>query len=229
VDAFNYLQEALAMKKLLLAFAAGAVALSAPLAHAREVYGQVGTEGVGIGYSEPLGTHDNVRAEFNGFAFSKSFDAGGLHYDGTAHLYHGGLYLDFFPAPNTVSFRFTAGALIGGDNVDATANSPSGTYKINGVNYSTLGQSIHAKARFPTVRPYIGIGFGHTPVATKGFSAFFDAGVAYGRPRIDFDVPAEIVAEAGAANVEAEKQDLQSKADKLRFYPIVKVGVTYRF
>ncbi|WP_277189243.1 hypothetical protein [Caballeronia sp. BR00000012568055] len=219
------------MKKLLVALASvvGIVTLTAPVAHAREVYGQVGTEGVGIGYSEPLGTRDNVRAEFNGIAFSHNFNAGGLHYDGTAHIYHGGLYLDFFPAPNTVAFRFTAGALIGGDNVDATATSPTDTVRINGVTYSTVGQSIHAKAKFPTVRPYIGIGFGHTPVAQKGFSAFFDAGVAYGRPRVDYDVPANIVAVVGQAYVDQEKQDLQDKADKFRWYPIVKVGVTYRF
>lgn len=217
------------MKKTLVALAAGIVALSTPLAHAREIYGQIGTEGVGIGYSEPLGTRDNVRAEFNGISFSHDFNAGALHYDGKAHIYHGGLYLDFFPAPNTIAFRLTAGALIGGDHVDATATSLTNTYTINGVSYSTLGQNVHAKATFPTVRPYLGFGFGHTPVAQKGFSAFFDAGVAYGRPHVDFDVPADIVAVAGQANVDAQKQALQDKADKLRFYPIVKVGVTYRF
>jgi hypothetical protein len=217
------------MKRLLVTLAAGFTALSAPIAQAHEVYGQVGTEGFGVGFSEPLGTRDNIRAEFNGFTFSKGFDAGGLHYDGRANLYHGGLYLDFFPAPASVPFRLTAGVLIGGDNIDATATSPTGTYEINGVNYSTLGESIHARAKFPTVRPYLGIGFGHTPVAQKGFSAFFDAGVAFGRPKVDFDVPADIVAEAGQENVDAEKQDLQNKADRFRFYPIVKVGVTYRF
>lgn len=217
------------MKRLLVTVAAVSTALSAPLAHAHEVYGQIGTEGLGIGFSEPLGTRDNVRAEFNGFTFSHGFNTNDLHYDGKVNLYHGGLYLDFFPAPNTIGFRLTAGMLIGGDNIDATATSMTGTYTINGVNYSTLGESIHAKARFPTVRPYLGIGFGHTPVAQKGFSAFFDAGVAFGRPHVDFDVPADIVAEAGQENVDAEKQELQDKADKLRFYPIVKVGVTYRF
>lgn len=217
------------MKKMLIVMAAGVGLLACPLAQAREVYGQIGTEGVGIGYSEPLGTRDNVRVEFNGLSFSHSFNTGDLHYDGTANIYHGGLYFDFFPAPNSVGFRLTAGALIGGDNVDATATSMNGTYTINGVPYSTLGQSIHAKARFPTVRPYIGIGFGHTPVAQKGFSMFFDAGVAYGRPRVELDVPPDIVAEAGQANIDAEKQELQDKADRLRFYPIVKVGVTYRF
>ena len=217
------------MKVNLLAIAASIAALACPLAEAREVYGQIGTEGVGIGYSEPLGTRDNVRVEFNGLSFSRNFNAGDLHYDATANIYHGGLYIDFFPAPDSVGFRLTAGALIGGDNVDANATSTTGIYTINGVPYSTLGESIHARARFPTVRPYIGIGFGHTPVARKGFSMFFDAGVAYGRPHIDYDVPADIVAEAGQANIDAEKQELQDKADKLRFYPIVKIGVTYRF
>jgi hypothetical protein len=217
------------MKKLLVACAAGIAAFAAPLSHAREIYGQIGTEGVGIGYSEPFGLRDNVRAEFNGLTFSHSFNAGDLHYDGHVNLYHGGIYFDFFPAPSTVGFRLTAGALVGGDNIDADATSMNGTYNINGIAYPTYGQSIHAKARFPTVRPYLGIGFGHTPLAQKGFSAFFDAGVAYGRPRVDLDVPADIVAVAGQENIDAEKQDLQDKANKLRFYPIVKAGVTYRF
>jgi hypothetical protein len=217
------------MKRLVVALFAGVTTLYGPLALADEVYGQIGTEGAGIGYGHVLGSLANVRAEFNGVSFSHSFNSGGLHYDGTATLAHAGLYGDFFPAPSVVPFRLTAGVLIGGDNVDATATSMSGTYTINGVAYPTLGETIHAKATFPVVRPYLGIGFGHSPLATKGFSMFFDAGVAYGRPHVDFNVPADIVAEAGQANVNAEEQSLQNSADRLRFYPIVKVGVTYRF
>lgn len=220
------------MNRLLVTFAAGAAlsaSLCAPVAQAHEIYGQIGTEGVGIGFSEPLGTRDNIRAEFNGFALSHNFSTNDLNYDGRAKIYHGGLYLDFFPAPATVPFRFTAGMIIGGDNVSGDATSMSGSVKINGVEYSTNGETVHAKARYPTVRPYVGIGFGHTPIAQKGFSAFFDAGVTYGRPDVTLDVPADIVAEAGQANVDAERQQLQDKADKWRWYPIVKVGVTYRF
>lgn len=36
---------------------------------------------------------------------------------------------------------------------------------------------------------------------------FFDAAVAYGRPHLDYDVPAAIVAEAGQANVNAPTPD----------------------
>jgi hypothetical protein len=217
------------MKRLFATLFAGVAALACPLAHAHEIYGQFGTEGVGIGYGHSLGPLDNIRAEFNGFSLSRGFNTGDLHYDGKLNLAHAGLYLDFFPAPTVVPFRLTAGVLIGGDNIDATATSMSGTYTINGVQYSTLGENIHAKAKFPVVRPYIGIGLGHTPIAQQGFSMFFDAGVAYGKPHVEFDVPADIVAEAGQENVDAEEQQLQDKANRLRFYPIVKVGVTYRF
>jgi hypothetical protein len=217
------------MKKALVAVFAGLATMFAATAHANEVYGNVGTEGLGIGYSQALGSRDNIRAEFDGFSIGHDFNAGDLHYDAKLKLYHGAIYGDFFPAPSIVPFRFTAGVLIGGDNLAGDATSMSGTYTFNGVTVPTNGETVHAKASFPTVRPYLGIGFGHTPKASKGFSAFFDAGVAFGKPHIDFDVPSDIVAAAGQNNVNAEEQQLQDKADKLRFYPIVKVGITYRF
>lgn len=65
-------------------------------------------------------------------------------------------------------------------------------------------------------------------VPPKG-GLFFDASVAYGRPHLDFDVPPAIVTEAGQANVNAEEQQLRDKIDRYRFYPIIKIGATYRF
>jgi hypothetical protein len=218
------------MKK---AFVAGLVVLAASVfgtaAHAREVYGSIGTEGLGVGYSQPIGTYSNVRADINGISIGHNFTAGDVNYDGTLKLVHAGIYADFFPAPSVIPFRFTAGVLIGDDELNATASSMSGSYTFNGVTVPANGQQVRATAKFPAVRPYVGIGFGHTPKAKKGFSAFFDAGVAFGKPHLTYDVPADIVAAAGQDNVNAEEQNLQNKVDKVRFYPIVKVGVTYRF
>lgn len=198
-------------------------------AHAREVYGSFGTEGVGVGYSQPIGTYSNVRAEVNGFSIGHNFTAGDVDYDGTLKLVHAGIYADFFPAPSVVPFRFTAGMLIGDDELNATASSMSGSYTFNGVTVPANGQQVRATAKFPAVRPYVGIGFGHTPKGKKGFSAAFDAGVAFGKPHLTYDVPADIVQAAGQDNVNAEEQSLQDKVNKVRFYPIVKVSVTYRF
>jgi hypothetical protein len=208
----------------------GAAALSCSVAQAQsqEIYGGAGTDGLALGYGYSFTKNSNVRAEVDGFSISHDFTAGGLQYDAKLKLMHGALFADFFPAPSIVPFRLTAGVLVGGDNVEGDATSVSGTYSINGVTVPSSGESITAKLKFPTVRPYLGIGFGHNP-NTKGLSVAFDAGVAFGKPSVSFDVPANIVAAAGQANVDAEQQSLQSKANSLRFYPIVKVAVTYRF
>lgn len=212
--------------------AALAILLATTGAHAREIYGDVGTEGVGIGYAQPLGTRDNIRVEVHGFKLSRSFSAGDTRYDGTARIAHAGIYGDFFPAPTVIPFRLTAGVLLGSDEINATATSLTQTYAGHlppGISLSGLNQPIHATARFPAVRPYLGIGFGHTPVAKPGFSAFFDAGVAYGRPHFSYDVPADVALFAGPKVVSEEEQQLEDKLKKLRFYPVVKLGVTYRF
>ncbi|HTJ92989.1 MAG TPA: hypothetical protein VL424_07755 [Pararobbsia sp.] len=216
------------MRKWVFAAAAGLMCAAGTVAHAHEIYGGLGTDGIGVGYAYSFTSFANVRGEFDGFSLSHSFTSGDINYDAKLNLYHGGLFVDLFPAPSVVPFRFTAGVLIGGDNIDANANAISGTYTFNGTTVSANGETIHAKATFPTLRPYVGIGFGHGPLS-KGWGAFFDAGVAYGRPHLDYDVPANIVAAAGQDNVNAEEANLQDKVDRLRFYPIVKVGVTYRF
>ncbi|WP_321856734.1 hypothetical protein [Paraburkholderia tropica] len=132
--------------------------------------------------------------------------------------------------PSFLPVRVTAGVLLGGDNRSGTATSNSGTYTINGRAVASNGESINAKLKYPGVRPYlgIGIGFGHSPLG-HGLSVAFDAGVAYGKPRVSFDVPANIVAAAGQQNVNAEAAQLQSKANRLRFYPVVKLSLVYRF
>jgi opacity protein-like surface antigen len=217
-------------KSMLLAMVVGASALGASAAHAQsvEVYGGAGTDGVGAGLGYSFNSYTNLRGEVDGFSLSHDFTAGGLHYDANLKLIHGALLGDFFPAPTVFPIRLTAGLLVGGDNVNGTATSMNGTYTINGVTVPTEGESINAKLRFPTVRPYLGLGFGHNP-NKKGLSVAFDAGVAFGKPSVSFNVPANIVASAGQANVNAEEQSLQSKADDLKVYPIVKVALTYRF
>jgi hypothetical protein len=205
--------------------------LGSTAAHAQssqEVYGSVGTEGIGLGYGIGFDQYLNVRAEVDGFELSHNFSAGGLQYNADLKLIHGALLGDVFPMPSIVPIRLTAGIIVGDDQVSGTATSMNGTYTLNGVTVPANGQSIQAQLRFPAVRPYVGIGFGHNP-STRGLSVAFDAGVAFGKPSVSFNVPAGIAAQAGAQNVAAEEQSLQSKANQLSVYPIVKVAVTYRF
>ncbi|MGF6440507.1 hypothetical protein [Paraburkholderia youngii] len=214
---------------LALALALAASAASAATAHATEVYSQVGTGGIGIGAGISVTSMANVRAEFNGFAFSKNFSAGDLDYDGNVTLAHAGLFAGFFPAPSVVPFHLTAGLLIGNDNVSGDASPTNNTFTINGVTVSGDDEKIHARVKLPTVRPYVGIGFGHSPVGKAGFSMFCDLGVAYGKPQVDFNVPADVAAAAGPENVAAQADALRQKAERYKWYPYAQTGVRYKF
>ncbi|VVE36749.1 hypothetical protein [Pandoraea terrigena] len=223
----------MANKKILAVLSALLIAgVTSSGAHAQvrnEVYGSVGTDGVGLGYGYGISQHFGTRVEVSGFSYSHGFSAGDMHYDANLRLIHGSLLGDYFPAPSFFPIRLTVGVLVGADQLSGNATGSQGTYTFNGVTVPTQGESVHASLKFPAVRPYVGIGFGHNPNAKEGLSMAFDAGVAIGKPSVTFDVPQNIASAAGAQNVAAEEQNLRSKASKFPVYPIVKVSLTYRF
>ncbi len=214
--------------KLRIVAAALAVGLVATGARAGDLYLQGGTQGVGIGYAQPLSSWAGLHADINGFGLSHNFSAGDLDYDARLHLFNAGTYLDLFPFSSS-SFRLTAGVLFNDDYIDGHAVSQNGSYKINGSSYYAPNASVSARVKYPTAMPYIGLGFGHKPVTKRGLGFTADVGVAYGRPRVDYNVSPDLVAAAGAANVAAEEQKLRDKVDRYRFYPIVQLGLSYTF
>ncbi|MBN3727525.1 hypothetical protein [Burkholderia sp. Ac-20379] len=214
----------------LAALAAFAFGCQAARAESNEVYGGVGTDGVSVGVGHAFNSYTALRGEVGGFALSHKFSSDGLDYNAHVRLIHGGVFADVFPFPTHVPLHLTVGALIGGDQVTGEAQPRAdGTYKINGVVVPGFGQTISAKLKWPTVRPYIGFGFGHSPTGKAGLSVAADIGVAYGTPHVSFDVPAVVATAAGANNVAAAEQQLRDKAHDLRFYPVVKVVMTDRF
>jgi len=98
-----------------------------------------------------------------------------------------------------------------------------------GTTFFSPNATASATVKYPSVMPYLGIGFGHKPVTTRGFGFMADLGVAYGRPHVSYTVSPALLALAGANNVNAEEQDISNTANRYRFYPIVQVGVSYRF
>lgn len=217
---------------LAVSAAAGFVSHAAQAQESNSVYLGVGTDGIGAGYGRGINQYLGVRGEVSGFGLSHNFSGDDLNYNANLRLIHGAAFADFFPIPHAyVPLHLTAGLLVGGDQLSGDAvPEAGGTYTINGTTVvAPPGETISAKLKWPTVRPYLGIGIGHNPVAKKGFSAAFDIGVAFGKPSVDFNVPSDIAAEAGAANVAAEEQKLQSKARDLQYYPIAKLSLTYRF
>jgi hypothetical protein len=207
---------------------AAAVMGLAGAVQAQEVYVHGGTLGAGVGAALPLTSWAGVHAEIEGLGFSHSVNVNDNEYDGHLKLLQGGLYLDLFPFRSS-GFRVTAGALINDDELTAHAvPNAQGNYKIGNDYVPAVGSAPSATATLPKVMPYLGIGYGHKPVS-KGFGVTFDLGVAYGRPHTSYSVPAIYSLFTTQANINDQERQISEKVERYKIYPVVQIGVSYRF
>lgn len=206
-----------------------ASAVVAAPAMAQEVYLQGGTQGGGIGASIGVTSWLGFHADIDGMNISHSFHAGGNKFDGELHVRHEGVYADLFPFPRS-GFRISAGAMFSQDRLTGTAVPENGNYKIGGYTVPAgifAGQTASVTAKFPAVMPYLGFGYGHQPLH-KGFGFVADVGVAYGKPSVGFSVPPQLTQYA-ASPLAQEEQEIRNSIQKVKFFPVVQVGISYRF
>jgi hypothetical protein len=201
-------------------------------ASAQEIFLQGGTLGVGLGAAMSINSAFGVHADFSAINFSHNFTVGGNLYDDDVRLRQGGIYGDFFPWA-TSGFRLTAGARFTDDHVTGTSVPSNGTYQFKGTVYPAYpGEYATAQVSYPTVMPYLGVGYGHQPGA-KGFGFLADLGVAYGIPKVTYTLSPVLNQLAGPTMSQeiasTGLQELRHKASPYRWYPTLQVGVTYHF
>lgn len=207
------------LKKTIAAVLAISAAALAGTASAQTVYGQVGTTGFTLGYAEHLNNYVNVRADASFFNYSRDIKAGNVEYSGKLKFTNVGLYADYFPVGQ---FRLTGGLLIGDDKVSARGTAGAG-------NDIPEGEWVDAALKTKKVRPYLGLGWGLGKQAGKGLSFTADVGVAYGRFTTDYNVSAGLADYWGNDRVQEERRDLDRKVNDLKWYPVVRLGVSYKF
>ena len=139
-------------------------------------------------------------------------------------------------------FTMGAGIIVPDNDLDVTANSEGGVYKINGVQYNaddvgTLQGSMEHRNK---LAPYATIGF--RPNITNNWGVFGEIGAAYmgstdatvnaSNPTNDVRISngvTDIASGLNSGQVAAlAEKELEDK-DWLEWMPIVKLGATYRF
>lgn len=215
-------------KTLMLAFAmAAAVFATTATASNNEIYGGVGTTGITVGYARAVTQNVGARAEVNILKYDGHLNDDDVNYEANVKLNTGAVYADYFPFESS-AFRITAGAIFGDKKVDLTANANGGTVTINGVKYPAAGQSLYGSVKLPSVAPYIGIGTGHKAI-NAGFSFSTDFGASFGKPDVTLSASPALLALAGQANVDAERNRVQDKVKKYDIYPVLRFTVGYAF
>ncbi len=155
-------------------------------------------------------------------------------------------------------WRITGGYLVGKLDVDADLKGsvdglPAGTveFEFDGTKYRYIGNEVYgtATADWKFHGPYVGTGFDLG--LFWGIKIYMDAGVVFTNKAAELDLKVDVnnlqyydganwqnfagdsnyddlVADFNARK-DAELQDAQDELDKYKFYPIVKLGIMYRF
>jgi hypothetical protein len=161
-----------------------------------------------------------------------------VQYDAKAEARTGTGWLDWHPRAS--GFRLTGGVVYNDSQVTGRSlEPPSGSYRIGGIQVpaSQLGR-LDGKVEFNKVAPYLGLGWGG-PLAARGNLSFtFDLGVFYqGSPSVTLT---PVLAPGSPLNnpiarqlldlaVAEEKRRAEKDLAGYKYYPVVGLGLAYRF
>lgn len=229
------------MKAIAAATAVLLACLAAPASSAATpdfaVAVRAGTPGVGLDLDLGLSRSIGLRVGLAGFNISHSLNTSDVDYDGRLRLRTVTGLIDWYVLRG--GFHLTAGVAGNDTTLDVVGRPSQGFYTINGATYSgsQLGSLSGELKSGNSVSPYVGFGWGN-PAGEGGRVHFLlDVGAIYGgTPDVSLTAQCGPAAPPGSAlcdqiqgNVAAEEQKLRHKADILRWYPVVSLGVAVRF
>lgn len=214
---------------LLVAFAAASAAQAAEIA----VTLGAGSTGLGLHLSTPLTPQLNARVGLNHANYSSTGNTPDVNYDFKLKLATVDALLDYHPFAS--AFRISTGLIHNGNRIALNARpNANGSYTINGRTYSpaAVGQ-MEGDVEFRKLAPYLGIGLGNA-VQAAGWGFGMDLGVAFqGSPRTRLAstgcAALAAVCTTLANDVAAENAKLAEEVKDLKLYPVLRVGVSYRF
>ena len=158
-------------------------------------------------------------------------------FDVTLRLLSEPLALDYYPSAKS-AFHVSVGVLVNQNRFEATVKNSgvaNSTYTFNGVDYlqSAVGD-FDMEAKQQTLSPYLSIGTSIYLDKARHWSLSGELGVAYtGSPKVSLSAPnhdpALDLTPNFSEDVSGEERNIEKDAEDYKFYPIVKIGVSYSF
>jgi hypothetical protein len=128
------------------------------------------------------------------------------------------------------NFRLTAGIMNNGNELKSQAKPTTGIYEIGGTIYTAAQVgTLRGTVDFKAMAPYLGPGWGKSP--KSGFGASLDLGALFqGSPSVNFTADDLIAGDPTfQANLAQEETNAQNEIDGFTLYPVISLGVNYRF
>lgn len=190
---------------------------------------KAGTLGAGLELEGAFSDSIGGRIGVNYFTYNYSATEDDIKYDFDLKLKSVSALLDWHPFQGI--FKMSAGALLNGNKIDGKATSAA-TYTIGDVTFpgAAVG-NLKTKVDFNDIAPYLGFGWDTTYGKKKGLGFLFEAGAIYqGSPKVKLSADGPISTQpAFLAELAKEEKNLQDDLDKYKIYPVVSLGLIYRF
>ncbi len=137
--------------------------------------------------------------------------------------------LDWHPFKG--DFRISGGVLFNGNNVKIDAK-PTASYEIGDRTYtiSEIG-TLKGDIDFNDMAPYLGIGWDTSFGRDNLFGLAFELGAVYqGSPEVNLSADGPISSDPTfQSNLAKEEEKQQEDLDSFKYYPVISLGVNYRF
>ena len=196
-----------------------ALPLAATAGDSGVVYGQLSTNGLGIGYAASVKDDWAMRGQFNSFKMAFSGDVGdfGANSKLTAdvNLQSIQLLADWYPTAS--GFRLSGGLVVNNNKVTLT-----GTGKVAGKDATVNGELKMSDL----LSPYLGLGYATRPKDAKGLGFNFDLGVLFQSPKASLTATGVGITQT---DIDTQLKTMQDAADKLKLFPVLGLGVSYAF
>lgn len=191
---------------------------------------KVGTLGLGGEVTIGILPGINFRTGYNALNYEGDASRSDIGYDYKLKLSTFPLLIDWHPLPLS-GFRVTGGAMINNSKVEATGQA-QGAYTIGDTTYtaSQVG-TLTGNIDFNTMAPYAGIGWGNAVSSLVPLTITCDVGVMFqGTPRVSLGATGPIASDTTfQTNLAKEEADIRDKTDGFKFYPVVSLGLSYKF
>jgi hypothetical protein len=197
---------------------------------------RLGTTGVGFDATKTFGSDFKVRLGYSGLNYKRNFDSTDNTFVGKLKLGGADLLADYHPFSS--GFRVTGGLYAPNYKfIGVAASTQTGTVKLNGNTYTSAQvSSVSGQASWSGVKPYLGVGYDGFNATRKGdFFFTYDMGVTFlGNPSTSLNANCGASVSATLCNkinadAQAEKSSFDSKTGNLKFFPVIQLGVGYRF
>jgi len=193
---------------------------------------KLGTLGLGLDFEYMFNSTYGARVNLNGFSYRISgVDLSDNEYSFEGKLESSGLIFDYHPWQN--AFRLSSGVYRNKSEISGVVKPTSGEINIGDRTYPALQVgSIDTVIDVNDVNPYLGVGFSST--SKDGWHFIADIGALYlGTPKATLNARAAEGFEGLQTildnEAKIEEEDINKEIEKYKWYPVLSVGVQFKY